>query len=526
MANSGIGLTHRSAQVPVTSATDACPAVPQLLSTNSDVLNRLGSDEYSNIVVNLCSSSGLQEKDLLERSYADYLEGSDSVIVKGRLRVNISYWESIGTSQFILNVIRDGYKIPFYYTPSSVHLLNNKSALHNAKFVASAITELKVGSVVECQSPPVVVNPLSVSVQSNGKKRLILDLRHQLTSLLRSLKLSLRMLKACSFDIKSGYHHIEIFESDQQFLGFSWDFGGVTEYFKFTVLPFGLSVGPYIFSKVMRPLVKHWRSKALTIVVYLDDGISAAQSFSRCEEQSLLVRSDLVKSGFVPNKDKCQWVPIQIICRLGIFGDFKNNCMFIPPEKISRTFQDVVEIMSCRSVSARKLARVTGRIISSFLIMGDVCKLMTKALHRLIECRKGWDAHAQVVLDSDVLVELKFWREHLQSLNRRPIWRKHMLPSRVVYSDASAVGCAAFISMNDRPVSHKNWDAIEMKQSSTWRELMCVGHALRSFAHFLKGTYVKWYTDNNGVASIVKSGSNKAHLHKLAMDIFFTFKGI
>ena len=199
----------------------------------------------------------------------------------------------------------------------------------------------------------------------------------------------------------------------------------------------------------MRPLVKHWSSKALTIVVYLDDGISAAKSFSRCEEQSLLV--------------KCQWVPIQIICWLGIFWDFKNNCMFIPPEKISRTFHDVVEIMSCRSVS--------GRIISSFLIMGDVCKLMTKALHRLIECRKGWDA--QVVLDSDVLVELKFWREHLQSLNRRPIWRKHILPSRVVYSDASAAGCAAFISMNDRPVSHNNWDAIEMKQFHVERAHVC-----------------------------------------------------
>ena len=57
--------------------------------------------------------------------------------------------------------------------------------------------------------------------------------------------------------IKSGYHHIGIFESDQQFLGFSWVFDGVTKYFKFTVLPFGLSVGPYIFSKVMRPLVKY-----------------------------------------------------------------------------------------------------------------------------------------------------------------------------------------------------------------------------------------------------------------------------
>ena len=84
----------------------------------------------------------------------------------------------------------------------------------------------------------------------------------------------------------------------------------------------------------------------------------------------------------------------------------------------------------------------------------------------------------------------------------------------------SAVGCAAFISMNDKPVLHKNWDSIEMKQSSTWRELMCVKHALRGFTHFLKEQCAKWYTDNKGVETIVKSGSNKVHLHKLAMEIF------
>ena len=268
----------------------------------------------------------------------------------------------------------------------------------------------------------------------------------------------------------------------------------------------------------MRPLVKYWRSKAISIVAYLDDGISAAQSFSKCEEHSLLAKSDLFKSGFVPNKDKCQWVPIQVICWLGIFWDFKNNCMFIPLGKISGILDEVVEIMSCKRVSARKLARVTGRIISNFLIMGDVCKLMNKAMHRLIECRRGWDA--QVVLDSDELVELKFWREQLQNLNSRSIWRKQVLPSRVVYSDASAVGCAAFFYMNGKPVSHKNWDAIEMKQSSTWRELVCVKHALQSFANLLNVSHVKWYTDNKGVAAIVKSGRSKLHLHKLAMEIF------
>lgn len=78
----------------------------------------------------------------------------------------------------------------------------------------------------------------------------------------------------------------------------------------------------------------------------------------------MLVRLGLFKSGFVANKDKRQWVSLQVICWLGSFRDFKNNCMFIPPEKMSGILEEVVEIMSCYSVSASNLACVTGRIIS------------------------------------------------------------------------------------------------------------------------------------------------------------------
>ena len=85
------------------------------------LLNRLGKDEYLKLIVDLCSFSGLEEKDLVECSYADYLEGCDSVIVKSMLRINVRFSEGIGAFQFILSVIREGFKIPFYYTPTSVH---------------------------------------------------------------------------------------------------------------------------------------------------------------------------------------------------------------------------------------------------------------------------------------------------------------------------------------------------------------------------------------------------------------------
>ena len=183
--------------------------------------------------------------------------------------------------------------------------------------------------MVECDSAPTVVNALSVSVQSNGKKRLILDLRHPNYFVMKS-KVKFEDAKTMlfsfvdssqnwlfSFDIKSGYHHIDIFPPDQEFLGFSWFKDGFTHFYKFTVLPFGLSTGPYIFTKVMRPLVRYWRLKAFRIAVYLNDGLGVCPSFADCCSQSLAVKSDLFRAGFVANTQKSIWVPVQSLRWLG-----------------------------------------------------------------------------------------------------------------------------------------------------------------------------------------------------------------
>ena len=63
-----------------------------------------------------------------------------------------------------------------------------------------------------------------------------------------------------------------------------------------------------------------------------------------------------------------------------------------------------------------------------------------------------------------------------------------------------------------------------MNHSSTWRELLCVSFALKSFSHLLSGCDVKWFTDNQAIPSIVHSGGMKEHLHILALDIFQTAK--
>ena len=82
------------------------------------------------------------------------------------------------------------------------------------------------------------------------------------------------------FDLKSGYHHVDIYPEHQKYLGFQWDIDGVTGYYVFAVLPFGLSTACYIFTKLMRPLVRYWRGRGLKAIVYLDDGIIAVEGES------------------------------------------------------------------------------------------------------------------------------------------------------------------------------------------------------------------------------------------------------
>ena len=111
--------------------------------------------------------------------FFEYEQGrSSTIVVAGRLKSHIQFWRSIGASQFILDVIEHGYRIPFHSTPPVSFSSNNKSALAHSDFVNEAISELLVTNrIFESEVLPHNVNPLSVSIQSSGKKRLILDLR-------------------------------------------------------------------------------------------------------------------------------------------------------------------------------------------------------------------------------------------------------------------------------------------------------------------------------------------------------------
>jgi hypothetical protein len=101
-------------------------------------------------------------------SFYEYEFGISDVNVKERLKKSVEFWEQIGTSKFILDVIKEGYKIPLLHKPEKTFLRNNKSSIEHKHFVDTAIVELLKGDLVkELSNRPHVVNPLTVK-EKNG----------------------------------------------------------------------------------------------------------------------------------------------------------------------------------------------------------------------------------------------------------------------------------------------------------------------------------------------------------------------
>ena len=116
--------------------------------------------------------------DLLSSCSDEFSVKGGSNGVKGRLKSLLNFWvEALDASDFVLDMIRRGYRLPFAQYPSQCFLKNNRSALQHPEFVAKAITKLlSNGCIVEHVIPPFCVNPLTVA---EGKKLcLVIDLRH------------------------------------------------------------------------------------------------------------------------------------------------------------------------------------------------------------------------------------------------------------------------------------------------------------------------------------------------------------
>eukprot|EP00731_Ephydatia_muelleri_P023446 Em0015g1029a len=365
--------------------------------------------------------------------------------VKGRLGKCIPFWkEELCAPSWVIDTITEGYVLPLMSEPPPYSRPNQLSAQLESESVSKAVVELLAGGYVERSSePPTVCSPLSVVVSGAGKKRLVVNLRHVNQYLWKQkfkyedLRVAMTMFSKgelmFAFDLKSGYHHIEIVKHHRRFLGFHWD----KVYYTFTVLPFGLSSAPYAFTKLMRPIVRYWRSKGLKAVVYLDDGLCAVRGREEACTASQWVQSTLHWAGLVVNEAKSSWQPSHEVQWLGFVVNLEQGCISVPVKKVDTLKKNLGAVLDANTLNARCLASLIGKIIAMGLALGPISRFMTRSMYALLQTRSAWCSLLE--LSVEARIELEFWAESLHDFNAQPIWYNPGV-LRVVYSDASSTG--------------------------------------------------------------------------------------
>ena len=184
---------------------------------------------------------------------------------------------------YILEVIRQGYRLPLKESPPSVLLKDNKSARENKTFVQEDVESLIKNSVVsQVQEIPKVVNPLTVAYNKNGKPRLVLDCRH-INQYMHIFKFKYEDIKVAedifengsfpfTFDLKSAYHSIGIEILARILYSNRWE----GELFRVQFFAIRFIYSWAHFSMVLRVVVKFWRAGGHKMIMFLDDGIGGS----------------------------------------------------------------------------------------------------------------------------------------------------------------------------------------------------------------------------------------------------------
>ena len=449
--------------------------------------------------------------------------------VKGRLKEHLYFWKNnLEASSFVLNIINHGYILPFSSVPPPFYAKNNLSSLKHHDFVDKAILEL-VGKrlVKEVSLRPYCCNPLTVA---EGKKlRLVLDLRHVNQYLMltkfkyEDLKTIAEMLDEgdffTTFDLTSGYHHVDIFPEHCKFLGFEWTFAnGVTKYFEFLVLAFGLATACYVFTKLLRPLIKKWRNIGIKSVIYLDDGINAHSSYKSCKIATDKIVHDLEQAGFIINIKKSNLEPQQEGEWLGTILNTKNMTFYIPERKIKKMLKSISDILSYNITTPKELSKIAGTLSSMHLSLGPVVRLFTRAIYSQIQKSTSW--YQRLKVDECCKFELNFWRNNVNKINGYSLKPKRTT-SQILFTDASQSSYGGFILERlERKICRGNFNLLETTRSSTERELLAIKYSLKSFSHLLCHESVNVRTDNLSASRILEIGSAKPWLNSIAVDIF------
>ena len=238
-------------------------------------------------------------------------------------------WVEENSSSSVLNIITNGYVLPFHLKPKITRhplIISEYKNQQKDRALASCIQSLLHKHVIEK-----VRNTESLGFYSrlflvpkpHQKWRPVID-SSRLNQFLRierfkmqtpeSIRTSLNTGKwVTSIDLQNAYLHIPIHPRSRKYLRFAHR----SQIYQFTSLPFGLAPAPQVFTMIVKEVKLMALSRGIRIHQHLDDWLIRAQSPEESSHNTKVV-VDLTESlGWMINQVKSELIPTQVFSFVG-----------------------------------------------------------------------------------------------------------------------------------------------------------------------------------------------------------------
>lgn len=212
--------------------------------------------------------------------------------------------------------------------------------------------------------------------------------------------------------------------------------------YQFNCMCFGLNIAPFVFTKLIKPIVTSLRTQGFPSIAHLDDFLLSGRNNNECLKNVNTTVSLLEKLGFLINYSKSCLTPTRTMQFLGFIYDSVAMTIGVPNNKQKYIVQLVSDFLLRDHCQIREFAHLVGVLVS-------VCPatrygwVYTKRLERakfLALQKSRGNFNRQMQIDNYVKEDLTWWKSNIIN-SSCPIYRYSFLCT--IFTDASRTGWGA-----------------------------------------------------------------------------------
>ena len=232
-----------------------------------------------------------------------------------------------------------------------------------------------------------------------------------------------------SIDISDAFHHIPIHARFQKYLAFAHE-GRLF----FQAMPFGINIGPRIFSLVATEAVKRLHNKGVSASVYIDDWLLWDRSLKILKHHTSVTVNLFQRLGFTLNLKKSQLEPSPTITYLGISWSGTDHTLLPGSKALEKVSTTALEALQLRSLPLKRYQK----LLSSINFVAPYIEYGPLHLRQIILTSPNYKDKKSHPPSQLFRQHLRWWT--LKKNLEAPVRMSIPPPNMTVWTDASRTG--------------------------------------------------------------------------------------